>query len=472
MTVIAKPHKGFKDVLTVRIFHGHFKVVHFLRGVVKGVYLHPAPVTTLDDIAAALDRAIVATGFTGKLVTFLYEGEEIEHSFVTTPPMETKDLRLFLGRKAEQEKQFEGRAAFSYTLTASPKGGHIVLLTLSPRTFVDGLTEICRVRGLFIQKLIPASAVMGHLMSQLGYAADNVIGLVAEVGGRLSLLVGKGNGALMFDRHFNYNWRIDKDAERIGREIERSLLFAKQQFGQSPEAVIFIGDYGDSFEERMKSLITLPIVIGEHQTYEHYWLTEARQIRRTHASNLIPANVRFESTRHATTKVVTVMVALFWIGAIGAAGLVEALIAKSESDAKRQGGEVARLQEEKAHWLDARAELERRKRVVDRIASPPPPAPAWFLGYLGDAVPEGIALSDVAITRQDDRWNVTLNGIVLLPPHEVAPALASLEKGLVEGPYRLAVEGSWREGWLKDLSTGGAASPGRRFTFEMKGGFR
>ncbi|MBF0170459.1 MAG: hypothetical protein HQK87_05130 [Nitrospinae bacterium] len=375
MSVIPKPHKGFKDVLTVRIFHGHFKAVHFLRGVVKGVYHHPDPVANLDDISHALDRALAVTAFKGKLVTFLYEGEAMDHSFVTTPPMEAKDLRLFLARKAEQEKPFEGKAAFSFTTTASPKGGHIVLLTIAPKAFVDGLTELCRARGLFIQKLIPASAVMGHLMSQMGYARETVIGVVAEVGGRLSLLVGKGDGSLMFDRHFNYDWRQTKEAERIGREIERSLLFAKQQFGQAPEAVIFIGDYTDEFSERMKSLITLPVVIGQHQTYEHYWLTEARQIKRIHPSNLIPASVRSESTRHALTKVVTVLVALFWIGALGSAALVEVILAATVRGAENQGSELARLQEEKERWQGAREELARRKEIVDLIASPPPSRP-------------------------------------------------------------------------------------------------
>jgi hypothetical protein len=463
---------GFKVVLTIRMFHGDFKAVAWRRSAVTGAYESPTPVQTLDEIGAALDATIDATGFDGKLVTFLYEGERMEHVFVTTPPMEQKDLKLFLARKAEQEKSFEGKAAFSHTQTTSPKGGYIVLLTICQKSFVDGLTDLCRERGLFVQKLIPPTTVMGHQMQEMGFDDGHLIAVVAEIGPRMTLLVGKGDGALLFDRYLNYDWRKPGDQDRIGREIERSILFAKQQFGQVAEAVVFIGDYDDAFAAKMTDMIDTPLDIGNHRTYEHYWLTEARMVRRIHPSNLIPASVRREAARHTITRIVIGMVFFFWLGAFAAAGGVEYAIHQSRSMMTDDHGATARLRQEKERWAATYAELERRKAAIDTIEQGAPPIPGWFVGYLGQATPEGLQLTKVTVAKNDGGWQVVLNGVSRLTQDKAAEALALFEKNLVDGPYRLAVARGWREEWLKELSRGSAARPDNRSAFVLEGRIR
>ena len=87
--------------------------------------------------------------------------------------------------------------------------------------------------------------------------------------------------------------------------------------------------------------------------------------------------------------------------------------------------------------------------------------PGWFLGYLGDIVPEELLLGQVRLNREDDRWHVELSGTLQpttnqAPARVLAEAVATLKTNLAQGPFHVQVLG---EGERSGAPAAGKNSP-------------
>ena len=121
---------------------------------------------------------------------------------------------------------------------------------------------------------------------------------------------------------------------------------------------------------------------------------------------------------------------------------------------------------------------ERKKELV-RIVSDekPPPVPAWFLGYLSQAVPEDLVLTEFRVARTNNLWSVVINGTAQ-PTTNASPwtvfrqAFTSLTNNLAMGPFHLQIS--------RSVTGGGAAAPpptanaakGIKNTFSIEGVIR
>ena len=86
------------------------------------------------------------------------------------------------------------------------------------------------------------------------------------------------------------------------------------------------------------------------------------------------------------------------------------------------------------------AELGRHRefiQVVDTDRSPP--VPVWLLGYAGQAVPNGLVLTNLSVVRSDGGWNFRLAGMVQSLTNTVSTgAMAGLTNELATGPFHAA----------------------------------
>jgi hypothetical protein len=134
---------------------------------------------------------------------------------------------------------------------------------------------------------------------------------------------------------------------------------------------------------------------------------------------------------------------LLFLAAAGAAGALEWWRAKELKSVEKQTADMVRLQQEKVEWEQRERELERKLKFIQRVMEEKPaPVPAWFLGYLGDAVPEDLLLTEVHVKNTNDLWSVRLAGVAQ-PTTNAAPetvfseALTLLTNNLVSGPFHL-----------------------------------
>ena len=98
------------------------------------------------------------------------------------------------------------------------------------------------------------------------------------------------------------------------------------------------------------------------------------------------------------------------------------------------------LQVRNAALLDREREFLQKKQFVKVVSDEKvPPVPGWFLGYLGDIVPEELLLGQVRLNREEDRWHVELGGTLQpttnqAPAKVLADAVATLKTNLAQGP--------------------------------------
>src|SRR6185295_5417503 len=99
-----------------------------------------------------------------------------------------------------------------------------------------------------------------------------------------------------------------------------------------------------------------------------------------------------------------------------------------------------RLQEQKADWQHRISEWEQKKEFVKIVSDEkPPPVPAWFLGYLSQAVPEDLVLTEFRAARTNEAWSVLMAGVTQpatnsLPAAASTQAFNSLINNLTTGP--------------------------------------
>ena len=92
-----------------------------------------------------------------------------------------------------------------------------------------------------------------------------------------------------------------------------------------------------------------------------------------------------------------------------------------------------------------------------------PPVGGWFLGYLGNTLPEELLLNQFLLKRENDLWHVELGGVLQpstnqAPATVLAAAVASLKKSLTEGPFHVRI---LSEGERGRAATAGANAAGR-----------
>src|SRR5213593_580121 len=108
---------------------------------------------------------------------------------------------------------------------------------------------------------------------------------------------------------------------------------------------------------------------------------------------------------------------------------------------------VEPMQLHNAALQDREREFLQKKQFVKIVSDEKvAPVPGWFLGYLGDIVPEELLLGQVRLNREDDRWHVELSGTLQpttnqAPAKALADAVATLKTNLAQGPFHVQVLG-------------------------------
>jgi hypothetical protein len=118
---------------------------------------------------------------------------------------------------------------------------------------------------------------------------------------------------------------------------------------------------------------------------------------------------------------------------------------QEQSNLEVLDSQIARLEGKKAEFLRLDAELSRKKQVVQLvIGDRPPPAPAWLLAYLAEAVPSDLVVTNLQVNREEDFWKIKLAGIpqqgVKLPSSQpLSDSVAVLKSRLAGPPFHLKI---------------------------------
>ncbi|MDX8411712.1 MAG: hypothetical protein R8K46_07590 [Mariprofundaceae bacterium] len=458
-----------KHLLGVSLIAGHLTATVFHKGKPGSTWQCPGRVASAEAFAQALKEAKRQTDFRGRYVSFVVETEEASHAFFKTPPMRRRDLEIFLARKSEQNKPFAEPAVHCFEQTKEPTGEG-VLLHMLPESYFHTIMQACVELGLTPLQWFPPSAVLRRSLEHLPIADKEVTLLVVSTAGTATMVFGDGQGALLFARHLMFH--DEHSGERLLREINRSTLYVKQQFGVIVRRGWLAGEVAALAEDASSlSEIKLAVLPGKPGGFP--WIEQSIAMPVKNESNLIPYEIHDERERLLRVRVSAAAIALLLMASLASTVLIESLLAK-------QQGVAAAMMQEYSEQLQERRMLKKRqddliglRHFIRRVEMRKPPLPGWYAGYLADSVPAGMVLDEVAVIYQENGWKVRISGVASgEQAFAWAAQLQRFEQALSGPPYYLNISRGWREGWLKKIRGEGQLPMTSRMAFSIEGEIR
>jgi hypothetical protein len=170
-----------------------------------------------------------------------------------------------------------------------------------------------------------------------------------------------------------------------------------------------------------------------------YWATEALKLRPEHTPNFISLAQQKAPQRRVFARVVGATTVIAAVAALGASYYFERQAKQEELNVQQLTHRVTALQRQRAELQALDAEMVRKKQVVRLIQGDrPPPTPAWFLGYLGEALPSDLVATNFVIKREEDYYRVKIGGM----PQLTAKTPAALSMATAVAQFKTRFQGA------------------------------
>jgi hypothetical protein len=450
-----------KNILCLSWFNGQVKALAVQNGVVQKTWERPGIAEDLSNFVQVLKEAVAATSYDGSDVAIVLSHPRLTHQLVETPPLRGWNLKNFLDRQARQLKTFTSDPVMSYQPALPTKNAKAVLLHLFPKPFLDQLVTACEQADLRLKKVIPATAILNNQLRELPLGDNEVALLAAETGGTTTAVIGRKNGGIYIGRTLNSSWNVYPD--RVNVDLNRTLLYVKQQFGAPVDSLWLFGDGAGNHADAMRNLIKTPIQISPIAYNPFYWCEQTARIPFGDTNNLISSEQQQAPKRRVMIRVTAIIIAVLAISSLGVAAAFHVLASDRVKTYQSLQPRVEKLQTRQEQLLQREKDLDQQKRFVTQISDEAVPAvPGWFLGYLGDAVPDELFLNRLQFKRENDLWvfemTGTLQPITNQPPSALAEAVSRLTNNLVSGPFHARITRNSQE--EPDRSAAPVKSPG------------
>src|SRR5205085_523517 len=233
-----------------------------------------------------------------------------------------------------------------------------------------------------------------HQMMQLGLEKDEVALLAAETGGSTTVVMGRGDGQILLAR--TLPGTLKEGAERLMVDLNRTILFINQQYGVATKGLWLFGPIADEQARIVQDQIQLPVKVSPVDYDPLYWATEALKLRPARTPNFISLVLQQAPRRRAFATVVAAGTAVLVLGCLAASGYL-ALQARQET------ANIETLRKRSLHLQTQYQELQKRnielaikERMVKMVIDErPAPVPVWLLGYLSEAVPSELVVTNM-----------------------------------------------------------------------------
>ena len=430
--------------LSVSWLNNQFKAVAVHRGRVEGTWERPGISDGPGNFETFIREAVARTNYHGHSVTLVLAHPRLVQQLVDVPPVKGAALQKIIQRHAQQQKVFPGEAVWASQTSPYGKGMQQVILHLFPRQVLGQLTQSCRRCGLDLTSVLPPSAVLHHQMTQLPLEKDEVTLLAAETAGSTNLVIGRSDGTILMARTLPGTW--NEEPERLALDLNRTILFANQQFGATVVQGVWL--FGPGAEQQcdvVRDHIQFPVTTSPIEYDPFYWATEALKLRPEHTPNFISLAQQKAPQRRVFAKVVAATTIIAAVAALGAAYYFSKQAKQEAANVKNMSERLVKLQARRSELQALDAEMARKKQVIRLVLGErPPPTPAWFLGYLSEAVPYDLVVTNFQIKREEDYYRVQIAGMpqqaIKRPTAQsMATAVAQFKTKLTGAPFHLKI---------------------------------
>ena len=454
------------DVLGLGWLYGSFCVAVFRSKKMVDSWSAPAPLRTMEELAPALDEALTKLDFTGTDVFLLLEHDKFVHQPESAPAFSAAATHSYLkGRVQRYEKEHEA-VLWVEQQTVSVKQELSYVLHLLPQSFYTELNTLLLARRLDLTRILPLVVPIKRELDRFPIAKDKPVLVAVEAGAATVVMVAKVSGQLIMARTILASWSADP--ARIGIEINRSRLYAKQQFGTTVEKIWLLGQNNASTAEvNAKCGADKQIMVLPTQPVE--WLQSVAKISPQQPINLVSGYLKRKRRQRIIRRV---LIVVCWL-ALGY------FLADEWSSTQVWSGEQRRLVQLRANekvMTDERERLAERNRVVEseraliRQAEEErvPPVAGKFLAYLAGVLPAEIRLTDLAVKWDSATggWTFRLDGIVAADEETAREIIGALQRQLGRSALRARFSATAQAQVTMPGAAGTGAPEEQRFSLE------
>lgn len=439
-----------RKTLGISWLNGHFHAAALAGGTVTASWSAPQPVSDGAEFTAAVAEAIRATRFSGAQAMIIVDHRSLLFHVQDIPPAEGKVVDQILDRLVARGHFFEEKAAWGRLGLPEAKGRHRYLLALLPDSLIQGLVTALAAQQIELAGVFPIAAVLGDQLRVLAAQESETILLAADLGDAIHLLLGTGDGQVLFSRTVAITGQ--QPAERAAQEINRTLHYAQQQFGATVNK-LFV--HGARAFQTLKDFPIRPGLVVAASPVPEDPLLYARHVFQLSPKlrlNFLPPSAL---KKKSTQALVAVTVVLLGALTLSTTIITEIQVHAREKTLKNQARQSSAEMDIRNQSVGLFNDALRWRALISAIGTTNDPSiPELFLRTLGDTVPEPVRLTQVHLEPVTNGWQIRLDGYTTDAAGQYVETVTQLEKRLSTGPFQVRIENST----LRQLSRGGQAS--------------
>ncbi len=421
--------------LGIAWLHGTFQAVTYLRQEPVTAWVSPTPVLTAEDFASALSTALTALKFTGVDTFLLLAHEQFTHQNEQAPPA-AEAARIYLRTRVEKfEQENKIRVLSVHQRTASARQDWSFLIHLLPSDFHEKLITALRTPHLELTRIVPLSVPLQILLDRLCPEDQKPQVLAIDTGNATSLLIGPPREKPYISRTITVSMAVD--AARIGTEINRSILFAKQQFAAQIDDIHLLGESADQALQEIQARSGPGKTCHAHLITGGHLLDATATLPIKHPVNLVADHL----SRIRRNKFIRQLaLAASWALLLASASQTFQYLEKSSRETQHLTALSAQqetMEQERAALSAQLTENELQKQLgAQTAATTLPPVPEKAFPYFTSQIPDEIRLSEATIRRDSENsaWLLHFDGQIEADPETASDILTSLQRQLTRSP--------------------------------------
>ncbi|HMA65919.1 MAG: hypothetical protein ACM31E_10470, partial [Fibrobacterota bacterium] len=391
--------------------------------------------------------------FKGEEVSFCAATPAIDFIILKIQTLKHTELEKFLERKAHAAKG--NTHIYGYTTVKVPDKEDNIYLHLVPEVYRKVFLDFCTKYGYQPMFLMTLAAIAPALLTN---EKDNFIEMVVAAGGESTfIVVGKKNHPLLV-REVPYSWNDNNDGnlERLGREIQRTVLFTKQQFNLKVQEIRFIGQNSQIASELTGDMEDVKkTVINENVNWCKLTLT----MNPFRTDNLLPRKLLGLNKKRKLSIYLAVTVILILLFSLVFEMSYLKMRYEAEKSIKESGIEASidSLQIVRQTLENKKSEMTKnqiRNDFIQKLNNDP--IPGWFANSIADNLPQELNLSRMMITKDstEGNWFVQIEGFAPRNPVTASQLLDTFENRLKKTPSFFQPELPWKIQWIDNLQQG------------------
>lgn len=462
-----RPGRSQADTLGLAWVHGTFHAAAYRRQAPVGTWTAPAAVDSIEQFEAAVDAAIEALGFGGSEAFLILAHEQFAHQMESAPAFSESAARAYLRARVERHVQDHGESLWVSQRAESNRKDAAYVLHLLPSEFYLRVNEIALRRRIDLTRILPLLVPLQVELGNLGEAAGTPVLLAVEAGAATTLVVGRTPREVLFTRTTLASWRTEP--ARVAVEINRSLLYAKQQFAAAVDRLWIVGPAAEAARADVEAKCGAGKSVVVRSGGPAHWLDLVARLPARHPINLVAGYLRQKRRNRFIRRIVIAacFLALVLLGLDAWTREQEWRAESSRLQALAAAEESVRA--EHARLTARNLEVQQAQAAVQSlVAGRLPPLPPKFIALLATVLPGEARLNEVTVKWDDDeaRWSFRADGTIEADDETARTLVATMGRQLARSPLRVRVLDTARAGASATVLRDGATLQ----AFSLEGG--